>query len=76
MATIHPIMIDAADVSRWVARLWWPVLRIGGFVLTAPIASEAAVPAPVLDWRGLLILFATIAVAGAAVTKKRGISRN
>ena len=47
MATIHPIMIEAADVSRWVARLWWPVLRIGGFVLTAPIASEAAVPAPV-----------------------------
>jgi flagellar biosynthesis protein FliR len=47
MAAIHPIMIDAADVSRWVARLWWPVLRIGGFVLTAPIASEATVPAPV-----------------------------
>jgi flagellar biosynthetic protein FliR len=47
MATIHPIMIDAADVSRWVARLWWPVLRIGGFVLTAPIASEATIPAPV-----------------------------
>jgi flagellar biosynthetic protein FliR len=40
-------MIDAADVSRWVARLWWPVLRIGGFVLTAPIASEATIPAPV-----------------------------
>jgi flagellar biosynthesis protein FliR len=47
MAAIQPIMIDAADVSRWVARLWWPVLRIGGFVLTAPIVSEAAVPAPV-----------------------------
>jgi flagellar biosynthetic protein FliR len=24
--------------------MWWPVLRIGGFVLTAPAASEAAVP--------------------------------
>jgi flagellar biosynthetic protein FliR len=47
MAAIQPIMIDAADVSRWVARLWWPVLRIGGFVLTAPIASEATIPAPV-----------------------------
>ena len=41
MAAIQPIMIDAADVSRWVVRLWWPVLRIGGFVLTAPIASES-----------------------------------
>jgi flagellar biosynthetic protein FliR len=40
-------MVDAADVSRWVARVWWPVLRIGGFVLTAPIASESAIPAPV-----------------------------
>jgi len=24
--------------------MWWPVLRIGGFVLTAPAAGEAAVP--------------------------------
>ncbi len=47
MAAIQPIMIDVADVSRWVARLWWPVLRIGGFVLTAPVASESSVPAPV-----------------------------
>lgn len=45
MATLQ--LIDAADVSRWVARLWWPVLRIGGFVLTAPVASESSVPAPV-----------------------------
>ena len=44
---MQPILIDAADISRWVARLWWPVLRIGGFVLTAPIASERTVPAPV-----------------------------
>lgn len=41
---MQPILVDAADVSRWVARLWWPVLRIGGFVLTAPIASAATVP--------------------------------
>jgi flagellar biosynthesis protein FliR len=39
-----PVLIDAADVSKWVARLWWPVLRISGFVLTAPIASETTVP--------------------------------
>jgi flagellar biosynthetic protein FliR len=47
MAGIQPIVIDAADVSRWVARLWWPALRIGGFVLTAPVASESTIPAPV-----------------------------
>ena len=44
---MQPLVIDAADVSRWVARLWWPVLRIGGFVVSAPIASEAAIPPPV-----------------------------
>jgi flagellar biosynthesis protein FliR len=47
VATLQPVLIDAADISKWVARLWWPVLRIGGFVLTAPIASEAVIPAPV-----------------------------
>jgi flagellar biosynthesis protein FliR len=41
---MQPVLIDAADVSGWIARLWWPVLRIGGFILAAPIASETTVP--------------------------------
>jgi flagellar biosynthetic protein FliR len=41
---MQPVLINVADVSSWVSRLWWPVLRIGGFVLTAPIASAATVP--------------------------------
>ena len=41
---MQPITIDAAEVSGWVARLWWPSLRIGGFILAAPIASEVTVP--------------------------------
>jgi flagellar biosynthetic protein FliR len=44
---MQPIILNAADISQWVSRLWWPVLRIGGFVLTAPIASEASIPGPV-----------------------------
>ncbi|HEX4152388.1 MAG TPA: flagellar biosynthetic protein FliR [Steroidobacteraceae bacterium] len=44
---MQPLVINAADISRWVARLWWPVLRIGGFVISAPIASESAIPSPV-----------------------------
>lgn len=44
---MQPVLIDAADISTWVARAWWPILRIGGFVVTAPIASEASIPAPV-----------------------------
>jgi flagellar biosynthetic protein FliR len=41
---MQPVLINATDVSGWVARLWWPVLRITGFILTAPVASEMSVP--------------------------------
>jgi flagellar biosynthesis protein FliR len=41
---VQPVTLNAADVSHWVSRLWWPALRIGGFVLAAPIASEATIP--------------------------------
>jgi flagellar biosynthesis protein FliR len=44
---MQPITLNAADISQWVAHLWWPILRIGGFVLTAPIASESTIPSPV-----------------------------
>jgi flagellar biosynthetic protein FliR len=41
---MQPVTLNAADVSLWVSRLWWPTLRVGGFVLSAPIASEATIP--------------------------------
>jgi flagellar biosynthesis protein FliR len=41
---VQPLTLDAADVSMWVGRLWWPMLRVGGFVLAAPIASEIVIP--------------------------------
>jgi len=41
---VQPVVINAADVSVWVGRLWWPTLRIGGFVAVAPIASETVIP--------------------------------
>ena len=41
---MQPLTLNASDVSMWVGRMWWPVLRISGFVLTAPATSEAAVP--------------------------------
>jgi len=41
---MQPVILNAADVSTWVARLWWPTLRVGGFVLAAPIASEHVIP--------------------------------
>jgi flagellar biosynthesis protein FliR len=44
---MHPILLNAADISQWVARLWWPILRIGGFVMSAPIVSGGNVPSQV-----------------------------
>ncbi len=41
---MQPVFINAVDVSQWVGRLWWPSLRIGGFVAAAPIASEKTIP--------------------------------
>ena len=41
---MQTITLNAADVSTWVGRLWWPALRVSGFVLTAPAASETSVP--------------------------------
>jgi flagellar biosynthetic protein FliR len=44
---MQPIQIPVPDVSAWVVRLWWPVLRIGGFIAAAPIVSHSSVPAMV-----------------------------
>jgi flagellar biosynthetic protein FliR len=41
---MQPLVLDAGDISTWVGRVWWPTLRVGGFVLAAPIASEAVIP--------------------------------
>jgi flagellar biosynthesis protein FliR len=41
---MQPLALNAADVSMWVSRMWWPALRVSGFVLTAPAASETVVP--------------------------------
>jgi flagellar biosynthetic protein FliR len=41
---MQPLIMTPADVSGLVGRLWWPGLRIGGFVLAAPIASEVSIP--------------------------------
>jgi flagellar biosynthesis protein FliR len=41
---VQPVTLNAGDVSLWVGRLWWPMLRVGGFVLAAPLASETVIP--------------------------------
>jgi flagellar biosynthesis protein FliR len=41
---MQPVVINASDIAQWVGRVWWPSLRIGGFVAAAPIASETTIP--------------------------------
>jgi flagellar biosynthetic protein FliR len=54
---MQPVTINAADVSQWVARLWWPVLRVGGFVLAAPTVSDAVIPARIKIVMSLALAF-------------------
>ena len=53
---MQPLTLNVADVSSWVSRMWWPVLRIGGFVLAAPATSEVVVP-------GLVKIVLTLSLA-------------
>jgi flagellar biosynthetic protein FliR len=41
---MQPVTLNAADVSMWVSKLWWPTLRVGGFVLAAPTLSDTVIP--------------------------------
>jgi flagellar biosynthetic protein FliR len=53
---MQPITLNVADISAWVSRMWWPALRVSGFVLTAPATSETSVP-------GLVKIVLTLALA-------------
>jgi flagellar biosynthetic protein FliR len=67
---MQPLVINAADVSGLVGRLWWPSLRVGGFVLAAPIASEVAIPAriKIVFTLALAFLLAPLAAAPASLS--------
>jgi flagellar biosynthetic protein FliR len=41
---MQPVTLSSTEISQWVANLWWPSLRIGGFIAAAPIASEKTIP--------------------------------
>ena len=61
--------LNAADVSTWIGRLWWPVLRVGGLALTAPVFSEIVIPRKVkiVLTLSLALLMAPLAQAPAAL---------
>jgi flagellar biosynthesis protein FliR len=67
---MQPIVINASDVSQWVSRVWWPSLRIGGFVAAAPIASETTIPSQVkiVMTLALTVLIAPLAAVPSALS--------
>jgi flagellar biosynthetic protein FliR len=67
---MQPLTLNAADVSMWVSRMWWPTLRISGFVLTAPAASEMVVPRLVK----IVLILALSFLLGPLVEAPTGLS--
>jgi flagellar biosynthetic protein FliR len=53
---MQALTLNVSDVATWVGRMWWPALRVGGFVMAAPIASEGVIP-------GLVKIVLTLALA-------------
>lgn len=56
------IELDVAQLEAWLARYTWPFLRIGAFMMMAPIIGTQLVPARI---RLILALLATLAIAPA-----------
>ena len=67
---MQPLTLNAADVSMWVSRMWWPTLRVSGFVLTAPAASEMVVPRLVK----IVLILALSFLLGPLVEAPTGLS--
>jgi flagellar biosynthetic protein FliR len=64
---LQPLLLDTATISSWVSRMWWPVLRISGFVAAAPLLSQGVVPGlfKIALTLGLAFLLAPMARAPA-----------
>ncbi len=72
---LQPLLLDAASISTWVGRMWWPVLRVSGFVAAAPLISQGVVPGliRVALTVGLAFLLAPLAQVPADVHIMSGV---
>ena len=50
------IPFDPAQLAEWLARIFWPLCRISGVFLVAPMLSHGAIPVRVKA--GLVFLIA------------------
>ncbi len=67
---MQPLTQNSADVSLWVSRMWWPALRVSGFVLAAPVSSEGVVPGLVK----VVLILALAFLLGPLVQVPAGLS--
>src|ERR1700690_4176616 len=60
---MQPLAINVADISQTALKFWWPMLRISGFVATAPQLSSTAVPGriKIVMTLALVVLIAPLA---------------
>jgi flagellar biosynthetic protein FliR len=67
---MQPVTLSVVEVSEWVGKLWWPSLRIGGFIAAAPIASEKTIPnqVKVIFGLALAVLMAPLAPVPAGLS--------
>jgi flagellar biosynthetic protein FliR len=67
---LREVSIDAAQVTAQVLAIWWPLLRIGGFMLVAPIVGSSTVPrgARIALSVSLALLVAPLAPAPAGLS--------
>ena len=54
------LLLEVADLERWLAQHAWVFVRVGAFVMAAPVLGTQVVPARI---RLILALLATLAIA-------------
>ncbi len=59
------MLITGAEITAWVGSYMWPMFRIGGLIMSAPLYSSRPVPIRV---RLILVLVITLVVAPLATT--------
>jgi flagellar biosynthetic protein FliR len=67
---MQTIDIDAPTLTAKIVALWWPVIRVSGFVLSAPVVGASALPArvKVMIIVGLGFLFSPLIAIPAGLT--------
>ena len=66
---LQPVSIDAGAVTAQLLGIWWPLARVGGFMLVAPVMGSSSVPrtARIALSLALAVMIAPLAPAPAGL---------